>query len=110
MLAWDQGIRTSNTAAGICAPRLLRLDTGVSDHLAPLVQLDLDEVPELLGRAGKRLEAGVAEFRFDVRIIDDLAQLLIELRHDRRRRMRRRDDQIGRASCRGKRLDRGSWR
>src|SRR6266699_2944051 len=72
--------------------RLLRLDAGVSDHLAPLVQLDLDEVPELLGRAGKRLEADVAEFRFDVRIIDDLAQLLIELRHDRRRRMGWRDD------------------
>src|ERR1700730_14705202 len=73
-------------------PRLLRLDAGVPDHLAPLVQLDLDEVPELLGRAGKRLEADVAEFRVDVRIIDDLAQLLIELRHDGRRRMGRRDD------------------
>src|SRR5215471_14566028 len=30
---------------------LLRLDTGVPDHLAPLAELNLDEVPELRGRA-----------------------------------------------------------
>ena len=30
---------------------LLRLEAGVLDHLAPLADLDLDEIPELLGRA-----------------------------------------------------------
>src|ERR1700738_78342 len=30
---------------------LLRLEAGVLDHLAPLAELDLDEIPELLGRA-----------------------------------------------------------
>src|SRR5260370_3480653 len=39
----------------IWAPRLLRLDAGVPDHLAPLVQLDLDGEPQRLGRARKRL-------------------------------------------------------
>src|SRR5580704_9546665 len=30
---------------------LFRLEAGVLDHLAPLAELDLDEIPELLGRA-----------------------------------------------------------
>src|SRR5271167_4547046 len=62
--------------------RSVRPDVGVLDHLAPLAELDLDEVAELAGRRGKALEADILEFRLDLRAVDDRAQRGVELGHD----------------------------
>src|SRR5690348_700093 len=71
---------------------LTRLDAGLLDHLLPLAELDLDEVAELAGRAGKGLEAHRLEPALDGRVIDDPPQLLVEPVDDLRRRARGRDD------------------
>src|SRR5205823_3282038 len=70
----------------------LRLDPGVLDHLAPFAELLLHKFGELLGRARKCLEARIAEGRFDLRAVDDLAQLGVEQRDDIRGRAGRREN------------------
>src|SRR6202035_1858214 len=44
---------------------LLRLHARVGHHLAPQLELDLDELAELVGRAGESLEADGLEPRLD---------------------------------------------
>src|SRR5262245_63734094 len=73
-------------------PASIRIDAGVLDHLSPHAELDLDESPQLLGRAGKSLEADGFELGLDVRAVDDVAQRAGEFRHDRRRRSGRGDE------------------
>src|SRR5262245_58924165 len=58
-------------------PTSLRLNAGVLDHLAPFVELDLDELVHLLRRTGKRLEPRAAQLRLHLLAVDDLAQLRI---------------------------------
>ena len=55
------------------SPASIRLDVGVLDHLAPLDELGLHVVSQLLRRAGKTLKAHVLEPRLNVRAVDDLA-------------------------------------
>src|ERR1700735_3183858 len=71
---------------------LFRLYAGVGDHLAPLVELHLDEIAELIGRRGKALEADIAESRLGRRIVNDLADRAVELGDHRGRGFRRRDE------------------
>src|SRR5260370_442955 len=71
---------------------LFRLDAGVLDHLAPFAELVLDQLRELLGRARECLETRIAESRFHLGAVDDLAQLGVEQRDDIRRRAGRRED------------------
>src|SRR5215510_3300095 len=71
---------------------LLWLDAGILDHLAPFAELVLDQHRELLGRARKGLEPGIAESRLHPGAVDDLAQLRVELRDDIRRRAGRREN------------------
>src|SRR5262245_44426603 len=71
------------------AGRSLRLDAGVLDHLGPLDELDLDEVAELARRAAECFEAERRDPRLDLRVVDDLARLGIELGDDGGRRVRR---------------------
>src|SRR6266550_4927316 len=68
------------------------LDVGVLDHLFPHAELNLYKSPQFLRRAGKSLEAHVFELRQDVWVIDDVAQCVVEFRHDRRRRSSRRNE------------------
>ena|SRR6516164_9743879 len=55
------------------SPASIRLDVGVLDHLAPLDELGLHVVSQLLRRAGKTLKADILESRLNIRAVDDLA-------------------------------------
>src|SRR5262249_36260181 len=72
--------------------RSLRLDTGVLDHLRVLYELHLDELGELLGRAGERLEPDIGDLGLDLGIVDDLAHLGVEPGDDVARRPGRREE------------------
>jgi len=55
-------------------PASIRLNAGILDHFAPVNELGLHVVSQLLRRAGKSLEAYVLEFCLHIRAVDDLAQ------------------------------------
>src|SRR5688572_24029794 len=87
---WTRAGATAPTLTANANPRMsLRLDAGVLDHPAPLGELDFHEIIHLLRRTGKRLEAGRAQLLLDLRAVDDLAQLGVELGDDRRRHVAR---------------------
>src|SRR5690348_8369452 len=90
---WSLMVTPTSAAAAPaqCAP-LPSLDPGVRDHLAPIVELNLDVAAELVRRRGERLEADGLELRLDVRVVDDLAQLAVEPSDDLRRGARRCND------------------
>src|SRR3954468_9897137 len=65
---------------------LLRLDAGLPHFAGPLGDFGLDELRELVRRHRRRLQAEVAEPRFDFRLGEARGDDVVELRDDGRRR------------------------
>jgi hypothetical protein len=78
-------------------PELVRLGAGELDHLAPLLGLISDELPEVGGRAGKRSAAHVGNPRVDLRVGETRVDFLVEHVDDFNGRVFRRADTLPRA-------------
>src|SRR5215216_2091796 len=76
---------------------LVRLGAGELDHLAPLLGLISDELPEVGGRARKRSAAHVGNPRVDLRVGEARIDLLVEPINDFDGRVLRRADTLPRA-------------
>src|SRR5688500_3310815 len=69
---------------------LLRLDARLLHHLAPGVRLGLAELGELLGRAGRGLQALLGEQLLHLGGVERLDELLVQALEDLLRGLRRR--------------------